>query len=188
MSQADINAFVNSAFNDTLTPQGVTTAVVTRGIPVNGRHKSAWNVTALHHTVLSKRRELVVALVAAGADANVTNLFGKTPMWWGAAYSTADILQLLINSGGSVNEPDNYGQTPLIALVRYNCNDAPARLQVLLARPELDLDAKYDGRTAEEWAVRRGHPEFAAAIADERRRRVRWSIVRCAWIAATARA
>jgi ankyrin repeat protein len=181
MSQDDIDAFVESAQYNKLTPEGVTTAVVTRGIPVNGRSK--WGYTALHWAVRCERRELVVALLAAGADSNTKNSFGDTSVLEGAAFSTADILQLLMDGGGSVNEPDIDGQTPLIALARNNCGDAAARLQVLLACPELDLDATYDGKTAEQWAVYMGRVELALAIAEERARRERWSALRAAWIA-----
>jgi ankyrin repeat protein len=184
MSQADIDAFVWSAANGMLTPEGVTTAVA-KGIPVNGR-QSATGRTALPFAVSWSRRELVVALLAAGADANVKDNSGWTSVAWGALASTADIPQLLIDGGGNVNEPDNVGRTPLIVLARSNNGDAATRLQVLLRCPELDLDAKYDGMTAEEWAVRRGHSELAAAIAEERARRERWSALRAAWIAATA--
>ncbi len=183
MSQADIDAFVRSARYGTLTPHDVTTAVA-RGIPVNGRN-SGWTNTALHHSVLFKRRDLVVALLATGADANLTNNCGKTPIFEGAAYSTADILQLLIDAGGGVNEPRNDGCTPLIALIRYNVDGAAARLEVLLACPDLNLDATYYGKTAEEWAVDRGYSQLAVAIAEERRRRIRWSALRAAWITAT---
>jgi hypothetical protein len=182
MSQADIDFFIKSAYNNTLTPEDVKIAVA-RGIPVNGRHGDDGS-TALHWAVQWKRCGLVVALVAAGADANVKNSCGDTSIWMGAFGGTADILQLVIDGGGCVNEPDNYGQTPLIGLVRYYRGDVAARLQVLLRCPELDLDTKYDGKTAEEWAVRRGHPELAAAIAEERRRRMRWSALRSTWIAA----
>jgi ankyrin repeat protein len=178
MSQAEIDAIV--------TPEGVATAVA-RGISVNARGE--WGATALLRIVLWKlRRELVVALLAVGANPNVTDDYGRTSVWAGAYDSTADILQLLIDGGGSVNEPTNFlRRTPLIALARNNGGDAPARLQILLACPELNLEAICERKTAEEWAVRRGHPELAAAIAEERRRRERWSTVRCAWVAATAR-
>jgi hypothetical protein len=74
MSQADIDAFVWAAKIGPLTPEGVTRAVAS-GIPVNGRHSSdSW--TALHWAVFLKRRDLVVALLAAGADANVTDNYG----------------------------------------------------------------------------------------------------------------
>jgi ankyrin repeat protein len=181
MRQADIGAFVDSAFYGTLTLEGITAAVAS-GIPVNGRNR--WGETALHNAVIYRRRELVVALLAAGADANVKD--GASCVWKGAFDSTADILQLLINGGGNVTEQDS-GQTPLIAVVLWNKGDAAARLQVLLRCPELDLDTKYDGMTADEWAVRKGHSQLAAAIAEERLKRVRWSAMRCAWVAATAR-
>jgi ankyrin repeat protein len=183
MSQADIDAFVDSAYHEALMPEGVKAAVA-RGIPVNGR--DSYSITALHHAVTAKHCDVVVALLAAGADANVKDDFGATSVWWAAYDSTADILQLLIDGGGSVNEARKYGETPLIATVSKNNNgDAAARLQVLLAYPELDLDAAYEGKTAEEWAVSNGLSQLAVAIAEERARRQRWSALRAAWVAAT---
>jgi ankyrin repeat protein len=183
MSQADIDAFVDSAcWGGTLTPEGVI-ASVEKGIPVNGRRSDGY--TALHAAVDSERSDLVVALLAAGADANVKNNNGETPVWWGAAYNTADILQLLIDSGGSVNEPDDEGITPLIILVKWSDGDSADRLHLLLAQPELDLDAKSEGQTAEEWAEEEDHPELAQAIAAERTRRARWDGLRFVWVTAT---
>ena len=182
MSQADITAFVESAsWRSTLTPEGVTTAI-TRGIPVSGQNMHGF--TALHGATIYKRRELVVALLAAGADANVKNLDGETSVWVGAYDSTADILQLLINGGGSVNEVTNFGDTPLIALVTHNVGDKAARLQMLFACPELDLDATYHGITAEEWAVDENYLELVVMIVEERARRERWSTLRASWVAA----
>ena len=147
MTQRDIDAFVNSAERGALTPERVTKAVVQKKIPVNGRH-SGDGSTALHRAVRKQRRELVVALLAAGADANMKDCNGWTCVWWCAFWGTADILQLLIDGGGSVNEPDNDGCTPLLVLVANNNGDAAARLGVMLARPELNLDAKYGGKTS----------------------------------------
>jgi ankyrin repeat protein len=132
-----------------------------------------------------KRCELVVALFAAGASASIKTRYGSTPVWWGVFSSTADILQTLIDGGGKVNEPNNDGETPLIALVRNYNGDVAARLGILLARPELDLDAKWKGKTAEQWAQETGYPKLAAAIAEEQRIRGRWSDLRSVWVAAT---
>jgi hypothetical protein len=185
ITQDDINDFVWAVgeFN-TFTPEDIQTAVLTRGIPVNAR-RSVDGWTALHYAVHRKRRQLVVALLAVGADPNVKNNSGVTSVFEGADWSTADILQLLIDSDGNVNEPNNHGQTPLIVLVTLNKGDAAARLEVLLACPELDLDAKFYWRTPEEWAVYMGRPQLADAIAVERRRRMQWS-ARAFWINATA--
>jgi ankyrin repeat protein len=182
MNQSDIDAFVDSAsWGGTLTPEGVT-ASVEKGIPVNGR--DCYGNTALHCAVYLERHELVAALLAAGASANVKDSNGWTSVWWGAWNSTADILQLLIDGGGSVNEAGNSGETPLVTLV-WSDGDAVARLRVLLARPELDLDVTYEGKTAEQWAEEEGHFELAAAIEAERVGRQRWSDLRSAWVAAT---
>jgi ankyrin repeat protein len=192
MSQDDIDTFVDSAFDGTLTPEGITAAVAS-GIPVNGRNR--WGHTALHWAVRYQHRGLVAALLEAGANPNMehksgetsASVYGETSVWVGAAFSTAGILQLLMDGGGSVNEQDTQGQTPLIAVVLWNKGDAAVRLQMLLACLELDLDARSDGKIAEEWAATEGYPELVAAIAKERFRRVRWSAARCAWVSATAR-
>jgi ankyrin repeat protein len=185
MSQADIDAFVASVRDGELPSEGVTAAVVTRGIPVNGGHSGIYDTTALHFSMFSKRSELVVALLAAGADPNVSNTNGVTSVWCAAMDSTADILQLVIDGGGNANKPCNNGQTPLIALVRYNKGDAAVRLKVLLACPDLDLDAQFLGKTAEEWAAYMSHVELASAIAEEQAKRERWSALRASWIVAT---
>jgi ankyrin repeat protein len=161
----------------------VTRALVLIGIPVNGQN-STGGETALHYAVIYERRELVVALLAAGADPNVKDADGWTSVWLGATFSAADILQLLMDGGGSVKEPASNGETPLIGFVRWSNGDAAARLKVLLVCSDLDLDAEYEGKTAEEWAVDRGHLGFAVAIVEERRRRMRWSALRAFWIAA----
>jgi ankyrin repeat protein len=136
--------------------------------------------------VAEKHSEVVVALLAAGADANVPTRFGATSVWWGAWNSTANILQQLLDGGGSVNEPNHSGRTPLLALVTNSLGDAASRLRVLLARPELDLDVKWKGKTAQQWAVTNRRTELAVAIAAERATRMRWNNLRSAWISATA--
>jgi hypothetical protein len=54
---------------------------------------------------------------------------------------------------------------------------------LFLARPELDLDAKWRGKTAEQWAEEKGHRNLAQAIAAERAGRMRWNGLRSAWVA-----
>jgi ankyrin repeat protein len=137
----------------------------------------------LHHAAAFQHHELVVTLLAAGADANVKHIYGRTSLSYSAICSTPNILQLLIDSGGSVNEADDDGETPLIALM-YHIGDAAGRLRVLLARPELELDVTFKGKTAEQWAQENGHQDLAQAIAAERARRARWNGLRFAWIAA----
>jgi ankyrin repeat protein len=165
MSQHDVDAFIISAGDGTLSSEDITLAVA-RGVPVNGRH-SASGCTALHFAVLHKRREVVLELLATGADANVGDGFGRTSVVYGAYDSTAEILQLLINGGGDVNVSYGCGKTCLITLVKFNHADAAERLDVLLARQELQLDVTYTGKTAEQWAFLNGRVQLAEAITAE---------------------
>jgi ankyrin repeat protein len=185
MSKSQIEYFIHFAgWNDEFIPRDV--IAMMNGTFVNERD-TVNGYTALHMAVGRNRCKMVMQLMAACADANVKNNKGEISVWLGALYSTANILQLLIDGGGSVNEADNFGMTPLIALAWYNCGDVAARLQVLLACPDLDFDAACEGKTAEEWAVtpvRSAHSELAVVIARERARRERWANLRTAWIAA----
>jgi hypothetical protein len=166
---ADVDAFAEAAYRD-LTPQDVSKALK-KGISVNGRH-SRLGFCALHRAVLRKYCELVRKLLEVGADANIQDFQGRTVAWYAAVWSTAEILQLVIHDKGvNINVADHERETPLIALVQESNGDAAARLKVLLAHPDLDLDATCGGKTAEQWAVHASHDSLAAMIAEERARR-----------------
>ena len=142
-----------------LTAEGIAAAVA-RGVDVNGLRRGE---AALHRAVNGSHREAIAALLAAGADANVTDYAGATPTWRCAASGTADVLQLLIDGGGDVNAADGCGESPLIALVRRGRGDGAARLAMLLSCPGLHLDAMAEGRTAEGWAAEEHRLATAAA-------------------------
>jgi hypothetical protein len=181
MSQDDIDAFVASAYNETLMPEGVMAAMAAKRLPVSGRDYDGQ--TALHWAVYKKHRELVKALLAAGADADVKDKNGRTSVWWAAAWSTSCILQQLIENGGSVNEADTFGHTPLSMLLKDRRGDADIRLHILLECRDLDLDAKVFGKTAEQLC---DCYNARVALAEARLKRSRWGDLRVAWIRATA--
>ncbi len=184
MNQAIVDEFVENVHMDVMTPQ-YARAAVAGGIPVNAR--DTYGYTALQWAVYNNNRELVEVLLSVGADANAEDRRHWTSVWYGAVGGTADILQLLLHAGGRV---DNTGtDSLLITMVRcakdLECvsRDAIPRLRVLLACPELNLDVKHDGQSAEEWALKKGYRKVAAVIAHEQKRRARWTRLRAAWVA-----
>ena len=103
---------------------------------------------ALHsiHTPLP----LVVHLLARGADVN-----GPGVMWAGAMSCSRDVLQLLIDAGGSVNAP-SLDELPLhIAVVGWQ-DGWLERIELLLSQPSVDVIGVADGRSIERRAWTRG--------------------------------
>ena len=155
--------FINAAEKGTLTADDIAAAVAS-GVDVNG---TRWGETALRVAVVNQFPVVVAALLAAGADVNAKDAHGGEAVLWCVYNGSVEMLQLLVDSGGSVNAADSSGCTPLAALVLNDGDLAAARLSVLLACPELELDAVFEGNTAEQWALQEGCGHLAAAIATE---------------------
>jgi hypothetical protein len=172
--------FVDKAVCNDL-PFPVIAKAAARGVPVNALSICGWN--ALHAAVHYGRRDMVAALLAVGADPNAKTVNDETRMLIATTHDAADILQLLICGGGNINDIW-YDRSPLISLV-IECRGDRAARHALLACPELKLDVKCEGRTAEQWAVVKRREDLAEAIANERLKRQRWNARRLVWVAAT---
>ena len=84
-------------------------------------------------------------------------------MFRGAAFSTPDLLQLLIDAGGSVNGES--GREPPLFWTVFNSREDNGR--VLLAQPAFDFYLQYEGRAPEQFARNRGESALADAIVQE---------------------
>ena len=137
-------------------------AAVADGASVNEKAQtSGWigAVPPLAPAVNRQRDDVVVWLLSNGADPN-----GYRVMWHGARFSTAGILQPLIDAGGDANR-QSWTEPPLFCGVRgYNSED---RVRVLLALPSLDLTIKHDDRTPEQYAHYQNRPALVDMIAQE---------------------
>ena len=129
------------------------------GVSVPGPLKTA---------VMSKQRDLVAFLLSHGADPNRSDV-----MYCSVRESTPDILQLLIDAGGDVNQKFGVAQRPLLfsAVLVNDSESVPGTaadfVRVLLAEPSLDLDAKLDDKTPEMCAFDAGKPALGDLIAHE---------------------
>ena len=101
----------------------------------------------------------------------------------------ADIMELITAAGGTWNMVGRDGSVLMHAvrtpIHRRHGDRAIDRLaHIFSVSPDLDLDVRDEGKTAEELARAMGYTQRADMIRDERVRRDRWSGLRRAWIKA----
>lgn len=79
---------------------------------INSQDK--YGYTALHNVMSEEEFEIVEYLIKNGADVNIQNEDGVTPLHLAAYTENANIL---LDNGAEINQQDNRGNTPLHAAV-----------------------------------------------------------------------
>ncbi|MBL0318082.1 MAG: ankyrin repeat domain-containing protein [Alphaproteobacteria bacterium] len=153
-----IVACINSCFN------AVEILLEHRDLAVNAKAKLGY--TALHYAAFFNRCNIIDMLVAAGADAQIQNVAGKTPLCLAQMrghYEAAVYLAVVAEDIKAINlcrnRPINFninrrlegcGMTPLIVACKYNRNKIARKLIKL----GCDLDEKDSwGNTAVHYAA-----------------------------------
>jgi ankyrin repeat protein len=100
-------------------------------------------------------REMVGALLRAGANPKAANQQGATPMWLAAVGGDAAIVNALLEAGVDANEPLPLGRTPLMVASRTGNVEA---MTALIDRGA-DVNARESSRgtTPLMWAADEGH-------------------------------
>lgn len=100
-------------------------------VPLGGRFatRTALDVVADWPGYFPNGPEVVRILVDAGADPDVHNPGGETPLHWAASSDDVDVAEALIDAGADIEAPDGSIGTPLANAVGYGCWEV-ARLLV----------------------------------------------------------
>ena len=99
--------------------------------------------------------------ILKGADVNVKNKFGITPLMCAAQYDALKIAKLLIKSGAKINDRNMYHITALMAAAMNNS----ARVAELLLEKGAPPEAKsVEGRTALMFAAMKNSRDVAKVL------------------------
>lgn len=116
---------------------------------VNTRDQTSLD-TGLHIAARQKNLRYVNFLIAAGANVNMRNIDGETPLVIACNLGFIEAVPPLIAAGAKVDEPNSTGETPLITAV-HNRNILMMRL---LLQAGANPDRKDNsGRSARDYAM-----------------------------------
>ena len=131
---------------------GVQKALQRRGDPNTAEPDGT---TALHWAVQKQRTDIVHALFAAGANANVRNRWGVTPLALAVTTGDAAVTQALLKAGADPRASVPETGTPLLTAAR---SGNPEALKALLAAGvKADETEETSGQTALMWAASEAH-------------------------------
>ena len=102
--------------------------------------------------------EAVKQHLAAGADVDAKDKYGRTPLHLSPASGHKEIAELLIARGADVNAKNKYGLTPLHFAAGYGRKET---VELLIAEGA-DVNAQHDdGGTPIDWAIINKYTELA---------------------------
>ena len=88
----------------------------------------AHGITPLSWAAMSGHKDVVVAMVEAGADVNARNSDGATPLIAAAFFGRSEVVKTLLKLGARVDVTNNEGESPLDVMeVHRNTTHAKAR-------------------------------------------------------------
>lgn len=121
---------------------------------VNGKGKGAPIFTAIAFSTV----EVVKILIKKGADPDVTDSYGWTPLIRAIERSSPNLAMInLLAKKSDVNKPDRYGDTPLSTAVKAKNIDI---IKILLTNKALDVNKSKAGVTPLHVAIENGNTEI----------------------------
>jgi ankyrin repeat protein len=101
---------IKAAFKNDL---NAVVGLIPTAVDINLSDKNT-NTSALAYAIENNNREMIKALLAAGANANSANEYGRTPLMYLGAGATVEIVRDLIAARADADARDTSGQTVLM--------------------------------------------------------------------------
>lgn len=122
---------------------------------VDGNHE-----TLLHRASLFDHHELAEYLISVGADINITDAEGRSPLMLATASASWSTVNLLLSKGAHVDIKDHLGRNFLHLTVQqpYGLKNLHPEFMQMQCIKELVMDEDNDGCTPLHYACRQGVP------------------------------
>jgi serine/threonine protein kinase len=133
-------------------PKEVFDWVISTNVDINTRSdkdESTILHSALNHVVrrdqkTEEKTDIAKSLIERGADINIRNKMGQTPLYYAIRGDNTDIAKSLIEKGADINNRDQMGQTPLY----YAINEGNTIIVIILIEKGADINIRDSiGRT-----------------------------------------
>jgi ankyrin repeat protein len=136
--------------------ESVLAAITSPDVDVN--EKAPDGSTALMWASFNADRELVRALLKAGAKANVTNIYGATALAEAVKLDDIELVRMLLDAGADVNSPNLDKQTALMVAV----SNGSLPIAKLLVERGADVNAieSFRDQNALMWAAGGNQPDI----------------------------
>lgn len=152
----------------------VTKMLTVPGTTVINTRDYATGEGALHIVVRRGDSTYTRFLLAKGADPNLRDDKGNTPLMVAATSGEIELLQLLIAQGGNVNLANSSGETPLIRAVQRR--DLPMARALLTAGSDPDQTDVIAGKSARDYANEDSRATAMAKLIAETPKKVRRAV------------
>jgi ankyrin repeat protein len=114
--------------------------------------------TALLWATYSVDREMVRALLKAGAKANVTNHYGSSPLIEAVKLGDADLVRMLLEAHADANSANQDGETGL--MLAADIGSLPIAQLLIAHGANVNAVENFRGQTAVMWAAAENHPDI----------------------------
>jgi uncharacterized protein len=122
------------------------------------------SASALHWAAHHNDLKAVERLLSEGADPNLANRFGFTPLHEAAIVRNATMLERMLEAGGNANATFGEGETVLMTAARAGDLDSVRALLAHGGKP--DLTENWHGQTALMWAAIENHADVVQLLID----------------------